>query len=268
MSDAPQTLCGRKPFSEKQHKELKKTAEIVAQRPWQMARAASYLKELLAQDVDAQDATPPPMEWALRGSRNAQSFAEPASALLPEDLEFHSERRPAQVYVTGVALPDQARAPAERVKPKRKAGSPDAAAPAAPKAKRTAAKSKATAATKTGDCPLDEWEGELPSDIDAEMQQEVLGTSGPAAPSAAEVAASPESPGLPSVASSVRGHDDDDDDNVPLRRPAAAVAMRRPAAAAKARGKRHEIPESAIGRVGCSKCYHADARSAAKRLDL
>ena len=255
-TDAPKTLCGRKPFSDRQHKELKKTADIVSQRPWQMSRAASYLRGLLAQDVAADDVKPPPMEWALRGTRNELSYVEPASALLPEDLEFHAARRAATVHVSGVALPDRARPPPDPVRSAKRRTEE------APVERRTAAKTKV--GKKTAPAVEPDAEEGLPSETEEPILEEAAGSeelplaASPSLPS--DRGASDTAP-VPEVEHENPAHDAP---NPGMRRPAASKRMARPAAAeapavlqrpASRRPHRTQlVPTSALGRLGCGKC--------------
>lgn len=142
-AEAPQMLCSRKPFSDKQTKELRKTADIVEKRPWEMRAAAAYLRDLVSQDPESDSALPPSMPWVLKGARDDVCAAEAPSALLGDDFAWVEQKRPAAVHVTAVAAPNSGRLPAEPVNEKKG------------KAKSTAAKSKvkkANSKKKDADC--------------------------------------------------------------------------------------------------------------------
>lgn len=239
----PSLLCaaGRRQLSERQRKEFRKTAQVVADKPWNLRAAQKYLESFVENNSNPEKAPwqSPDISWIWRSS-SLFDPPEPEGRLQDSDLSF-GNRAPAVVSVQP-----------KKTACKTKAG------PGRPKGK---AKSKPNAKAKARS-KANETEAELPQSPESQTslpEAAAVPTEPPTQSSKA--AGCPENmrgrQGAPERA--VHSVGDSDDDPPIMKRPAAKI-LKRPAAAAaapkpeKKRKQLGRLPHPEGVSVGCTKC--------------
>ena len=148
LPDGPTVSLPRNQLSKRTISEYRKTADVVSQKPWNLNRAALYLKQLCDNNESEEWLPPPVLEFIVR-SRHAINMFAPRLSIVPDpELMAFAPGTPREVKVSFGLVPSRATPKFKAAAGKAKAAAKPQAAASTPVVPVPKVKAKSKAAPK------------------------------------------------------------------------------------------------------------------------